>query len=167
MDAPAAFFSTQSLADRQLIPRLGRYLAGGRRALVTSRAAARLGALRRRYADRIFVLDTSGGSGRLHRLPQTTIERARNFVLYPLGLRIQAPPRVALALYGREAMLVRNHNDFAAGVKLTFHRPLWPPLRELQTADGAAAVRVDYNLAQMQVAPKTTRLLRLIPRGRG
>jgi hypothetical protein len=163
--APAAFFSTHALTDRQLIPRLRRFLAAGGRALITSRLTVRLGGLPGRYADRIFVLSTAGGPRALLALPQTTIDRARNFVLFPLGLRVQAPPRVTLSLYGQRAVRVENYNNYAAGIKMAFQRPVWPALDELQTADGETEVRVASNLAQMQVAPLTGRLLQVVPLG--
>ena len=52
--SPAAFFSLHALTDRQLLPRLRRYFAGGHRAVITSRLAPKLGSIPRQYADRIF-----------------------------------------------------------------------------------------------------------------
>jgi hypothetical protein len=69
---------------------------------------------------------------------------------------------VALALYGQQAILVQNFNRFAAGVRMSFRRPIWPEVREMRAADGESAIRVDSNLAQMQVAPRHRRLLRIV-----
>jgi hypothetical protein len=166
-DAPAAFFSSHALADRQLVPRLRRFLAGGSRALITGRLAARLNGLPDRYADRVFVLSAPRGNAGLLSLPQTSLDRVRNFILFPMGLRIQAPPRVALAVYGQNELRVTNLNKYAAGLKLTFRRPIWPEISALRTADGATSVPVDFNLAQVQVAPGMTRSLRLVVRDQG
>jgi hypothetical protein len=163
-DAPSAFFSTHALSDRQFLPRLRRFLNEGRRALVTSRLAARLGVLPVRYADRLYVVSTAGGPASLLQMRQTSVDSARNFILYPLGLRIHAPPRVALAVFGHQALIVENFNDYAAGIKMTFRKPVWPDVAGIETGDGEAEIRVDYNLAQVQVAPRTARLLRVVPR---
>src|SRR5260221_6103527 len=48
------------------------------------------------YADRIFVLNTERGPDSILKLPQTTVDHLRNFILYPLGLRLMTPPRVAV-----------------------------------------------------------------------
>jgi hypothetical protein len=165
-EAPAAFFSMHSLADRQLVPRMRSFLAAGNRAVITSRLAARLGGLPSRYAGRIFVLSTRRETAGLLKLPQTTIDHLRNFVLHPIGLRIQAPPRVTIALYGQEAIVIENLNPFAAGVNVTFLRSSWPELAEIRTANGDIAIRVDYNQARIQLAPQSTRLLRIVPQSR-
>jgi hypothetical protein len=97
-------------------------------------------------------------------LPQASLDRVRNFILYPMGLHIQAPPRVALAVYGQRQLRVTNLNRYAAGLKVSFQRPIWPDIAALRTADGETSVPVDYNLAQVQVGPKATRLLQLVTR---
>jgi hypothetical protein len=163
--APAAFFPAHALADPQLVPRMRQFLAGGGRALITSRIAPRLGGLPRSYADRVFLLNTSAGPAGLMKLPQTTLDRVRNFVLFPMGLRISAPPRVALTLVSQRELRVTNHNPYAAGLKLSFRRPLWPEIAALRTGNGETSVPVDFNLAQVQVGPRTTRSLQLVTRG--
>jgi hypothetical protein len=162
--APAAFFSAHALTDRQLAPRLRRFLDSGGRALITSRLAGRLGDLPGRYADRVFVIATGRGTAGLMKLPQTTLDRVRNFILFPMGLQIQAPPRVALALYGQSELRVKNLNKYAAGLRVSFRRPIWPEITAIRTADGEAFVRVDYNLAQLQIAPGSTRALQIVTR---
>jgi len=160
--APAAFFSAHALGDRHLLARLGRFLNGGGRALVTSRLAARLGDLPHRYADRVFVIATNGGTAGLMKLPQGTLDSVRNFILFPMGLNIQAPPRVALVVYGERELRVTNRNPYAAGMRLAFRRPIWPEITAIRTADDETSVPVDYNLAQLQIAPGTTRSLRIV-----
>jgi hypothetical protein len=166
-DAPAALFTTQALGDGHLYSRLRRYLAAGHRALLTSRLAAKLGRLPSRYADRVFVLNTERGPAGVLALAQTTVDHMRAFILFPLGLRVQAPPRVALSLFGRQAIQVKNGNNFAAGIRVTFLRPAWPEIAEIRTANGDVRVRVEYNEARVQLAPGSAQMLRLVPQSGG
>jgi hypothetical protein len=163
-NAPAGFFSAHGLTDRQFVPRLRRFLDGGGRALITSQLASRLGSLPGRYADRVFILTTTNGTAGLMKLPQTTLDRVRNFILFPMGLYIQAPPRVVLTLYGQHELRVKNFNAFAAGLKVSFRRPIWPEITAIRTDDGEASIPVDFNLAQLQIAPRATRALQIVAR---
>src|SRR5262249_23758348 len=103
--SPVAFFSTAALADRQLVPRLRAFVTAGGRALVTSRLASRLGRLPSERAEHIFILPSTQGAASVLGLPQAQVDGLRNFVLHPLGLRMEAPPRVALRLIGSDGLV--------------------------------------------------------------
>jgi len=157
--AKAAVFALPALADPRFVPQLRRYLAGGGRALITARLAARLGRLPAEYADRVYVLRLPERGQGLASLPQDTVDESRNFLLFPLGLNIQAPPRVRVRLLGRNQIQVENCNPWAAGVRIAFHTDRWPRATVLRTEDGA--VPVHLNLAAFQVPPRSARVLRM------
>jgi hypothetical protein len=158
-EARAAVFALPALGDRQFVPQLKRYLAGGGRALITGGLAQRLGRLASQYADRIYVLRLTNGGKPLAALPQDTVDSARNFLIAPLGLRIQAPPRVLFHFVGRDRLLVENWNPWAAGVKINFRGDRWPGVSALQF--GAENVPVHVNLATFQVPPRSSQMLRV------
>jgi hypothetical protein len=158
-EARAAVFALPALGDRQFVPQLRRYLAGGGRALITGGLAQRLGRLPSQYADRIYVLRVMNDGRPLAALPQNTVDSARNFLLAPLGLRIQAPPRVLFHFVGRDRLLVENWNPWAAGVKINFRGDRWPGISSLQF--GAENVPVHVNLATFQVPPRSSQMLRV------
>jgi hypothetical protein len=158
-EAPAAVFALPALGDRQFVPQLRRYLAGGGRALITGGLAQRLGRLPSQYADRVYVLRLMNDGKPLAALPQNTVDSARNFLLAPLGLRIQAPPRVLFHFVGRDRLLVENWNPWAAGVRINFRGDRWPGVSALQF--GAENVPVHVNLATFQVPPRSSQMLRV------
>jgi hypothetical protein len=158
-EAKTAVFALPALADRQFVPQLRRYLAGGGRALITARLAARLGRLPGDYADRIYVLRLPERGQGLASLPQDTVDQSRNFLLFPLGLNIQAPPRVRVRLLGPDQIQVENCNPWAAGVRIAFHTDRWPRATVLRTEDGAVPIHV--NLAAFQVPSRSARVLRM------
>jgi hypothetical protein len=160
--SPVAFFSTACLADRQLPGRLRTYLAAGRRALVTSRLASRLGRLPSEFAARVFILPSEGGARTVLALPQAQVDRLRNFTLFPLGLRMEAPPRVSLRLVGREALVIENQNAFAAGVKLTFLTAKWPGIAALANDEGP--VPLSGSTVSLQAPPRTTQRFQIVSR---
>jgi hypothetical protein len=157
--ARSAVFTMASLADSQLAIQLRRFLASGSRALITGRLADRLGRLPSQYADRVYVLRGSQREQALTALPQDTVDGARNFLLHPMGLRIQAPPKVIFRIVGSDAIVVENTNAWAAGVKITFRRDRWPRLAALQSDGGS--VPLQMNLATFQVPPKSARMFRV------
>jgi hypothetical protein len=157
--ARAAVFALPALADGQFVPQLRRYLAGGGRALITAGLAQRLGRLPSQYADRIYVLRVTNGGKPLAALPQDMVDSARNFLIAPLGLRIQAPPRVLFRFVGRDRILVENWNPWAAGVKINFRGDRWPGISALEF--GANNVPVQVNLATFQVPPRSSQMFRV------
>jgi hypothetical protein len=160
--SPSAFFCAAALADPQFPRQLRSYVAGGGRALLTSRLAAHLGRLPSQFADRIWILPSQGGTRTVLSLPQSQVDPLRNFVLTPLGLRMEAPPRVALTLLDRTALIVDNRNAFAAGVKLTFLAAKWPDVRALSGESGE--IPLSGSTVALQAPPKAAQRFQVICR---
>lgn len=161
--SPVAFFCTAAMADRQFPGRLRAYVGAGSRALVTSRLADRLGRLPSQFAGRIFILPSGHGRVTVLSLPQAQVDRLRNFALYPLGLRVQAPPRVALTLEGREALVLENQNPYAAGVRITFLTGKWPAVAGLSNRD--ARLPLVGSSVSLQAPPKSAQRFQIVSRG--
>jgi hypothetical protein len=162
MASPVAFFCAAALSDRQFPQRLRSFVAAHHRALITSRLASRLGRLPSEYAGQIFVLPSGSGPAGVVALPQAEVDRLRNFTLFPLGLRMEAPPRVSLTLVGRNALVVENHNPYAAGVKLTFLPDKWPTIQCLASED--ARLPLSGSSVALQTPPKASERFQIISR---
>jgi hypothetical protein len=160
--SPVAFFYAAALADRQFVPRLRAFVSAGGRALVTSRLASRLGSLPSERAERIFILPSSQGAASVLALPQAQVDSLRNFVLHPLGLRMEAPPHVALRLVGGDELVLENRNPFVAGVKLTFLASRFPTIYALET--DSSEVPLAGTTIALQTPPKTTQQFRIVSR---
>jgi hypothetical protein len=160
--SPVAFFSTASLTDQQFSQRLRSYVKGGGRALLTSRLAGRQGRLPSEFAQRIFVLPSRDGARTVLALPQVQVDRLRNFALFPLGLRMEAPPRVSLSLIGREALVLENGNSFAAGVKLTFLTGKWPKIQALSSDE--TEIPLAGSTVALQAPPKARQRFEIVSR---
>jgi hypothetical protein len=160
--SPVAFFCASALSDRQFPQRLRSFVAADHRALVTSRLASRLGRLPSEYAGRIFVLPSGSGPTGVIALSQAEVDRLRNFVLFPLGLRMEAPPRVSLTLVGRRALVVENHNPYAAGIKLTFLSDKWPTIQCL-ASEGTELPLMGTSIT-LQTPPKAAERFEIVAR---
>jgi hypothetical protein len=160
--SPVAFFCASALADRQFPARLRSFVAGGGRALLTSRLAAHLGRLPSEHAERIFVLPSGLGPAGVLALPQAQVDQLRNFALRPLGLRMEAPPRVALTLIGRDGLLVENRNSYAAGVKLTFLTEKWPTIQYLSS--GGSEIPLNGSTVALQAPPRGKQRFQIVSR---
>jgi hypothetical protein len=160
--SPSAFFCAAALGDPDFPRHLRSFVAGGGRALLTSRLAGHLGRLPSQFADRIWILPSQGGTRTVLSLPQSQVDPLRNFVIYPLGLRMEAPPRVALTLLGHGALVLDNHNSFAAGVKLTFLTAKWPAVRAL-IGDGGEMPLSGSTIA-LQALPRAAQTFQIVSR---
>lgn len=158
--SPVAFFCASALSDRQFSQCLRGYVASGHRALITSRLARHLGRLPSEFAGRIFILPSERGPAAVLALPQAQVDQLRNFALFPLGLRMEAPPRVSLTLMGRQALLVENHNPYAAGIKLTFLPDKWPTIQCL-ASQGAELPLMGSTIA-LQTPPDAVERFRIV-----
>jgi hypothetical protein len=160
--SPVAFFCACALGDRQFPARLRSFVSGGGRALLTSRLASHLGRLPSERADHIFVLPSGQGPAGVLALPQAQVDQLRNFALHPLGLRMEAPPRVALTLLGQESLVVENRNPYAAGVKLTFLTEKWPAIQYLSSE--GSEIPLTGSTVALQAPPKGKQRFQIVSR---
>jgi hypothetical protein len=90
------------------------------------------------------------------------VDRLRNFMLFPLGLQMEAPPRVSLVLVGHEALVIENQNPFAAGIRLTFLPAKWPAIESL--SNGSRDVPLSGSTVSLQAPPKAVQRFRIVTR---
>jgi hypothetical protein len=109
-DVKAAFLPVQTLKDPQLSDKLSMMLKAGTPVLITDGLARKLPGL---AADdrNLLVLKVNGKPRSLLDLPREQLKPLREKLLAPLGLRFDAPNKVALYLIGDHCIVVENFND--------------------------------------------------------
>lgn len=135
--AKSAFLSMHALKDRQLPAKLAAYLKRGGNAIITSNLAKRLASepalsdvpglaaadqptlSSTPWAGTLVVLPAKPPFTSLYQLPQEELNRVRNAVVLPAaGVQMNAPPRVALYVFGNRELVVENFADEPADVEL-------------------------------------------------
>jgi hypothetical protein len=136
-DAKAAFLPVHALKDPRLNDKLGRMLSAGTPVLVTDGLARKLPAA---VADNknLLVLKVNGKPGNLLNLTRQELKPIRDKLLAPLGIRFDAPNKVALYLIGDHCVIVENFNDDAITAALEFSRPVQASKALLLPDNGAA-----------------------------
>ena len=135
-DVKAAFLPVQAFKDPQLSGKLDAMLKSGTLVLVTDGLARRLGAL----ADdtRLLLLKVNGKPNGLLNLTREELKPIRDKLLAPLGIRFDAPNKVALYLIGDHCVVVENFNDEAVTATLEFAKPVPASKALVLPVDGAA-----------------------------
>jgi hypothetical protein len=110
-DAPAAFFSTHSLDDPELVQKLSRYVSHVRPILMTTGLADRLPRQVDVNQHHIKTLDINGNPASLLELPQRAIDALREPLLKPLGYTLVAPSRVAFYPFADGSWVLESFND--------------------------------------------------------
>ncbi len=122
-DAKAAFFSVHALKDSEFAAKLKKMLAAGKPVLITDGLAERLDGVN--LADgNLIILKVKGSPRSLLELTREQINPIRNKLLRPLGIKFDAPNKVALYLIGEDCLIVENFNDEPIDVNVTFTRPV-------------------------------------------
>ena len=153
-DVPAAFLPVQTLKDPQLKSKLDTMLDAGTPVLVTDGLADRLNL----DADRenLLVLDVAGDPKRLLELTRDELRPIRDRLLAPLGLRFDAPNRVALYLIGDRCIVIENFNDEAISASLTLPRDVAPEKALILPTDGRAEFTRDGATIEFSgITPRT------------
>jgi hypothetical protein len=122
-DVKAAFLPVQTLKDPQLSDKLNTMLRAGTPVLVTDGLARRFPG---RAADdkNLLVLKVNGNPRGLLDLTREQLKPIRDKLLAPLGIRFDAPNKVALYLFGDHCVAVENFNDEATTASLGISRVL-------------------------------------------
>jgi hypothetical protein len=154
-DVKAAFLPVQTLKDPQLSEKLNAMLKTGTPVLVTDGLTRKLAAA---PADdkNLLVLKVAGKPRGLFELTRQELKPIRNQLLAPLGIRFDAPNKVALYLIGDHCVVVENFNDerisatLGLGGSHTLDRMLVLPV------NGAASILVsDLGTFELSVSART------------
>jgi hypothetical protein len=121
--AGAAFFSVHALKDPDLPDKLKRMLAAGKPVLITDGLAKRLQGVDL-GAGNLTILKVNGNPRNLLKLTREELKPIRDKLLSPLGIKFDAPNKVALYLIGENYIVVENFNDNPVDVALEFSKPV-------------------------------------------
>ncbi len=134
-NARAAFLPAHALKDRQLPNKLDTMLRAGAPVLVTDGLAQRLTAS---ASDDLLVLEVNRDPKRLLELTREDLKPIRDKMLAPLGMRFDAPNKVALYLIGDDCIVVENFNDSTVTALLELPRPAQAEAALVLPVDGEA-----------------------------
>lgn len=117
-EAPAAFFPVHALKDAEFVPRLRRFIESGRPVLVTDGLAKRLGDRVDLDRPNVHLLAVGGQPKSLLKLGRAALATLRAPLLEPLGVRFDAPNKVALYWFEDRSWVIENFNDEPVRVRL-------------------------------------------------
>ncbi len=154
-DVKAAFLPVHAVKDPQWQSKLGTMLDAGTPVLVTDGLARKLPPV---LADNknLLVLPVSGKPKGLLDLTREQLKPIRDKLLAPLGIRFDAPNKVALYLIGDRCVAVENFNDEPITAILQFAQPVKPEKALVLPVDGQAefsseAGKIDFT----KITPRT------------
>jgi hypothetical protein len=136
-DAKAAFLPVHALKDPQLRDKLETMLKAGTPVLITDGLAQKLTPA---VADNenLLVLKVNGKPNSLLDLTREQLQPIRDKLLAPLGIRFDAPNKVALYLIGDHYVVVENFNDEPITASLAFARAIEAEKSLVLPVDGQA-----------------------------
>jgi hypothetical protein len=154
-DVKAAFLPVHALKDPQWQSKLGTMLGAGTPVLVTDGLARKLPTALTDNKN-LLVLQVDGKPKSLLDLTREQLEPIRDKLLAPLGLRFDAPNKVALYLIGDHCVAVENFNDEPITATLEFAPPVQPAKTLVLPVDGQAefsseAGKIDFT----KITPRT------------
>ena len=155
-DVEAAFFSVHALKDPEFPAKIKRMLADGKPVLITDGLASKLD--RVNLADEnVLTLKVKGKPHGLLGLTREQIDPIRNKLLNPLGIKFDAPNKVALYLIGDDCLIVENFNDEPIDTTLTFSKPVQTQKKLVLPNDGDVKIstRRGVRLDLMKMTPRT------------
>jgi hypothetical protein len=154
-DVKAAFLPVQTLKDPQLSDKLNTMLRAGTPVLVTDGLARRFPG---RAADdkNLLVLKVNGNPRGLLDLTREQLKPIRDKLLAPLGIRFDAPNKVALYLFGDHCVAVENFNDEATTASLGISRVLKLEQALVLPVNGSVMVVCnEIGQFELMMAPRT------------
>ncbi|MHC4106330.1 MAG: hypothetical protein ACYSR9_15410, partial [Planctomycetota bacterium] len=155
-DAKAAFFPVHALKDPEFPAKLKRMLAAGKTVLITDGLAGRLDDVNL-DDENLVILKVNGKPRSLLELTREQVKPIRDKLLPPLGIKFDAPNKVALYLIGEDYLIVENFNEEPVDATLTFSRP-FKAERELVLPIGGDA-KVSKSRSRLRLSKITPRTL--------
>jgi len=116
--APAGFFSIHALKDKDLAPRLAKFVRAGKPVLITDALAEKLRGQVNLDAANVQVLAVNGEPKSLLELNQPKLDALRAPLLAPVKSTFKAPNKVALYLFTDGSWVIENFNDAAVATEL-------------------------------------------------
>jgi hypothetical protein len=158
-DVKAAFLPVHVLKDPQCQSKLDTMLSTGAPVLITDGLARKLPSS---VADNknLSILKVNGKPNSLLDLTREQLQPIRNKLLAPLGIRFDAPNKVALYLLGDTCIAVENFNDEPITATLESAKPIRPQKALVLPVEGQAdfsctAGKIDFT----KITPRTLLVL--------
>jgi hypothetical protein len=155
-DVKAAFFTVHALEDPSFHRKLERMLAARKPVLITDGLASKLDDVN--LADEnLLILKVKGKPSGLLGLTREQINPIRNKLLNPLGIKFDAPNKVALYLIGDDCLIVENFNDEPVDATLTFSNPVLTKKKLVLPNDGDVKISTSrgVRLDLTEMTPRT------------
>ena len=154
-DEKAAFFPVHALKDPELPSKLKRMLGDGKRVLITDGLAKRLGDVNL-DDENLVILKINGNPRSLLELNREQIKLIRDKLLWPLGIKFDAPNKVALYLIGEDYLIVENFNDKPIDATLTFSTSVRTRKTLVLPIDGDVKISASRGgLHMSEITPRT------------
>ncbi|MFZ2149135.1 MAG: hypothetical protein WAV28_18140 [Sedimentisphaerales bacterium] len=122
-DVKAAFFSVHALKDPDFSGKLKKMLDDEKQVLITDGLAERLDGVNL-DDENLVILKVNGDPRSLLKLTREQLKPIRDKLSGPLGIKFDAPNKVALYLIGEDYLIVENFNDEPVGAVLEFSKPI-------------------------------------------
>jgi hypothetical protein len=161
-DAKAAFLPVHAMKDPQLNDKLAAMLKAGTPVLVTDGLVAKLP--RELAADKsLITLKVTGKPNSLLSLTREDLQPIRDRLLAPLGIRFDAPNKVALYLIGEDCVIVENFNNEPITATLEFAQPVQATKSLILPTDGQADFSCTGGKIEfMKIPPRTLVMLKYV-----
>jgi hypothetical protein len=154
-DDKAAFLPVHALKDPALDSKLRKLLAVGAPVLVTDGLAGKLDPAVR-TDENALVLKVNGQPRSLLEMTPEQLKPIRDKMLAPLGVRFDAPNKVALYLIGDDCIVIESFNDEPVTAALEFDQPIQPRKALVLPVDGKAEFTNDGGKIEFgKIAPRT------------
>lgn len=154
--AESAIFSVQVLKDPYFSVKLDNMLKAGKPVLITDGLAKRLSNKTLLENKNLNVIKVEGEPRDLIKLSKEELKNTRDRLLEPLGLKFDAPNKVALYLIGDNHIIIENFNDKPVSATLEFNKMFGA--EKLLTISQDAIVRYSFKEQKLKlhsIAPRT------------
>ncbi len=154
-DAETAFFPVHALKDPDFTAKLKAMLAAGKPVLITDGLAKRLTGINL-DSDNLTILKVNGSPRNLLELTRQQLKPIRDKMLAPLGMKFDAPNKVALYLIGDHCLIVENFNDEPIDAGIEISSPVTARKKLVLPGDGNADFSLSgAKLTFTKISPRT------------
>lgn len=154
--ARSAIFPVQSLKDPGFSVKLQKLLDSGKPVVITDGLAKRLSDQSLLKNENLTVLKVEGTPRNLLKLTREELNPIRDKLMAPLGMKFDAPNKVALYLFGDNHYVVENFNNEPVDVTLDFKQVSKVRKVLMLPEDGTAELSQNNNSVSIRnLSPRT------------
>lgn len=154
--ARSAIFPVQSLKDPGFSVKLQKLLDSGKPVVITDGLAKRLSDQSLLKNENLTVLKVEGTPRNLLKLTREQLNPIRDKLMAPLGMKFDAPNKVALYLFGDNHYVVENFNNEPVDVTLDFKQVSKVRKVLMLPEDGTAELSQNNNSVSIRnLSPRT------------